>query len=144
MCMSGNDDFWDFYNEYTPKARKEQTCGECGRTIGKGERYHTQGGKSEGNFLWYKTCAHCAAASRWLEVVCEGWVFERREEDFMEHVVGEEKYVRSRALVRLVRWMRADWRDRDGHLRPVDEVKVVTGVAIASYKHQQAQDRRAA
>lgn len=136
MCMTGDDEYWDFYTEHTPRARQDHPCGECGRTIRKGERYHTQGGLNEGAFLWYKTCSHCDEASRWLSKVCDGWVFGRREEDFLEHVVGDETYVRSRPLVRLVRWMRADWTDRDGNLRPIEAVKALTNEAIVAYLDQ--------
>lgn len=138
MCMVGDDDYWEFYNEYTPKAKVEHTCGECGRTIAKGERYRTQGGKSDGYFEWHKTCLHCDAASKWLMVVCEGWIFTRRQEDFLEHIVGTEKYLRTAQLTRLVRWMRADWRDRNGDLRSVDDVQELTALAIGAYREQRA------
>lgn len=144
MCMYGDDDYWEFYTEHTPKARTEQTCVECGRIIEKGERYHTQGGKNDGQFIWHKTCAHCTAASEWLNTVCDGWIFTRRQEDFTEHVTGHEKYVRSRPLVRLLRWMQADWRDRNGTLRPVEHVQVLTGIAIAAYIRQRDAERVAA
>lgn len=134
MCMIGDDDYWSFYNEFTPLARKTHTCGECGRTIGRGERYHTQGGLAEDRFEWHKTCAHCTIASRWLQVVCDGWVFTARFEDLREHVDGDEKYLRSRPLVRLVRWMRDDWHDKAGELRPIEEVRRLVDEAIAAYK----------
>lgn len=136
MCMVGDDDYWEFYNEYTPRAKQDHVCGECGRTIAKGERYRTQGGKNDGQFEWHKTCLHCDAASKWLVVVCEGWIFGARQEDFLSHVVGEEKYVRSRPLTRLVRWMVADWRDRAGELRPIEDVQAVTSEAIQAYRAQ--------
>ena len=136
MCMVGDDDYWEFYNEYTPKAKQEHTCGECGRTIAKGERYRTQGGKHDGDFVWHKTCLHCDVASDWLVVVCEGWIFGARQEDLTEHVIGHEKYLRTAQLTRLVRWMRADWKDRDGNLRPVDDVRALTIEAVHAYRRQ--------
>lgn len=136
MCMVGDDDYWEFYDEFNPKARKEHICGECGRTIAKGEKYHTQGGLHEGFFIWHKTCAHCTAASEWLVEVCEGYIFGAREEDLTEHVIGHEKYLRTRPLTRLVRWMRADWHDRAGNLRPVEDVRQVTSEAVHAYRQQ--------
>lgn len=136
MCMVGDEDYWSFYNEYRPKARKEHVCGECGRTIAKGEHYVTQGGLSEAGFEWNHTCAHCDAASEWLISVCDGYIFGRREEDFTEHVIGHEKELRSAPLTRLLRWMRADWQDRDGNLRPIEDVWAVASEAIAAYRRQ--------
>lgn len=136
MCMYGDDDYWEFYTEFRPRARTEHTCDECSRVIGKGERYHTQGGKHEGGFLWYKTCAHCTVASEWLLEACDGWVFTRREEDFRSHVVGDEKELRSRPLTRLYRWMRDDWCDSGGALRPVEAVRLLTNEAIVAYQRQ--------
>lgn len=138
MCMVGDYDYWEFYNEYTPTARKDHRCQECGRTIAKGEKYCTQGGLNDGHFQWYKTCAHCDAASRWLSVVCDGWIFGRRREDFGEHVVGYEKDIRSRPLVRLYRWMVAKWQTPTGELRSVDDVEALTEEAVVAYRRQAA------
>lgn len=138
MCMTGDDDYWEFYNEFTPKARKDHRCCECGRTIHKGERYHTQGGLNDGYFQWHKTCAHCTIAARWLEVACDGWIFTMRQEDLGDHVTGHEKELRSRALTRLYRWMLADWHDRAGRLRPPAAVEAVVDDAIAAYVQQYA------
>lgn len=136
MCMVADDDFWEFYNEYTPKAKVPHICGECGRTIGKGERYRTQGGKNDGSFVWFKTCLHCDKASEWLVAVCGGWIFNRRLEDFLEHVTGHEKEVRSRPLVRLVRWMKAGWTDRNGNLRSTHDVDALVLEALGAWKAQ--------
>lgn len=136
MCMVGDEDSWEFYTEYTPKAKVPHVCGECGRTIAKGERYRTQGGKVEGGFIWHKTCIHCDKASEWLEAVCGGWVFTRRLEDFLEHVIGHEKEIRSRPLVRLVRWMKAGWTDRNGNLRSTNDVDALVIEALGAWKAQ--------
>ena len=135
MCMYGDDEYWHWYTEYHPKARKEHRCGECSRTIAKGERYWTQGGITDDQeFQWHKTCEHCAAASKWLEVVCDGWIFNARFADLYNHVAGDERYLRSRPLTRLVRWMRADWSDKNGDLRSLDDVETLTDEAIAAYR----------
>lgn len=134
--MNGDEDYWLFYNSTDPIARKEHKCSECGRTIRKGEKYQRAGGLTEFGFDWYKTCAHCQMASHWLQVVCHGWVFGAREQDLLDHVTGDESYLRSRPLTRLVRWMRADWAGRDGNLRPVEDVMAVTDEAVEAYKRQ--------
>lgn len=139
MCMTGDEDYWQFFDSKDPIARKEHTCSECGRTIHKGETYNRAGGMTEYGFDWYKTCIHCQAASHWLQVVCHGWVFGGREEDLLDHVAGDERELRSRPLTRLVRWMRADWADREGNLRPVDDVTALTVEAVDAYRRQYAQ-----
>jgi hypothetical protein len=69
-------------------------------------------------------------------VVCDGWVFNEREADLADHVIGYEKELRSAPLTRLLRWMRADWHDRAGNLRPVDDVEALTKSAITAYRLQ--------
>lgn len=89
---------------------------------------------TDDGFVWHKTCEQCTAASVWLEQVCEGWVFERRQEDFESHVLGDERDLRTRSLTRLLRWMRADWRNRAGELRPLGDVMVLTAAAIREHR----------
>jgi hypothetical protein len=139
MCMVGDDDWWDFFTSYHPKAKQDHRCGECQRTISKGETYWTMGGKHDGEFVWFKTCEHCQVASDWLQVVCDGWLFQRREEDFWNHVLGDESEIRTWQLTRLFRWMRADWRDRVGNLRPIEDVQALTDSAISAWRAQLAQ-----
>jgi hypothetical protein len=56
--------------------------------------------------------------------------------DLAEHVIGEEMYLRSAPLTRLLRWMRTGWKSHDGSIRPLDDVKAVTDAAIAAYEEQ--------
>jgi hypothetical protein len=137
MCMSG-DGYWDFHSDVERRANKEHRCDECRRTIAKGERYRHSTGKWEGDIVTSKQCAHCRAAARWLLVVCDGWVYEAIEEDLREHVNGEESEVGSWALARLCAWMARDWKDRDGNIRPLDEVKAQVEKAIAAYNEREA------
>ena len=59
----------EFWNSTTPKARKDYTCGLCGWTILKGEKYHRWCGKYDGDMFDDKqhlTCrniinAYCSA-----------------------------------------------------------------------------------
>ena len=61
FCIGGYD--CDGYPEFSdlawPKARKEHRCGECARTILKGEVYNRWSGKFDGELFRYKTCAQC-------------------------------------------------------------------------------------
>lgn len=43
----------------TPTARKEHTCGECGETIRKGEKYERYTGIGDGVMFTAKTCMLC-------------------------------------------------------------------------------------
>lgn len=49
----------EFYHYEWRTARKPQTCGECGRTIGKKERYHRTAGKFDGKIITLLECAEC-------------------------------------------------------------------------------------
>lgn len=130
MCMYGGDDEWDVFNSCERRAAKDHRCGECGRTIVKGERYAWAKGLFDGHWSTYRTCLQCEAAKQWLLAVCSGYFFEMTTEDLRNHVDGDEWYERSPALVRLVRWQVYDWYDRHGNLRAVEDVKELTRRAI--------------
>lgn len=140
MCMYDDSGGWRVFREATRRAAKDHKCGECGRIIAKGEEHRYATGLTYDWDSWesYRQCLHCVAASQWLLVACSGYMFNAIEEDLAEHVVGEESYLRSAPLTRLVRWMRADWRDRAGNLRPVEAVREVTAAAVAAYRAQYA------
>lgn len=136
MCMMGDDEDWAVYSEGARRARKAHKCVECRRVIEPGETYRIAEGLFDRTWYTHKTCAHCDAASRWLEAACGGWLYTLRQQDLGDHVVGHEKEIRSAPLTRLLRWMLADWRDRNGDLRSVDSVATVTNKAIAAYRRQ--------
>lgn len=140
MCMVDDGEGWDYglFSEGRRKARKPHRCGECNRMILTGETYRYWQGRYDGYWSSGKMCAHCDVVTKWLDVVCSGYLFNAIQEDLEEHVVGDERYVRSAPLTRLVRWMRADWRDRAGELRPVEAVTDVTQRAIDAYRRQVA------
>lgn len=125
MCMYDDSDPATVFRRQERTAAKEHRCGECGRTIARGEKYHHVVGLWDGWWSTFKTCAQCRQVELWLVAACGGFMFEMNEEDLATHVVGEESYVRSAALVRLYRWMVGDWRDRRGELIPVESVAEV-------------------
>lgn len=132
MCMYADDGGWKLYSEADRRAAKDHTCDECHRTIAKGETYRYVSGLDWVSECWstFHICAHCRQATRWLIAVCSGYMFEMTAEDLRNHVDGDEWYERSAPLVRLVRWQEADWQDRQGNLRPVDDVAAVVDRAI--------------
>jgi hypothetical protein len=62
VCIGGyeHDGPPEFFATRWPKARTGHKCGECRRTILKGEVYHRCSGKFEGDFFDDITCAQCA------------------------------------------------------------------------------------
>lgn len=63
-------------------------------------------------------------------------------EDLFVHVTGYEREERSAALVRVARWEADHWRDRNGNLRPVADVKALIDKAIAITKARHAEYAR--
>lgn len=133
MCRWG-DESVDMLNEVDRRARKDHRCFECGRTIAKGETYRYEAWLWEGDFDTAKVCQHCLQVRRWLSAACDGWVYGELAADLAEHVTGDESYLRSRPLTRLLRWMEADWHNRAGELRPVEDVRLVTDQAVEAFR----------
>ncbi len=136
MCMAHDYDDWTLFRSQERRANKEHRCGECDRTISRGERYRYSAGLIENYWQDFRQCLQCLAASDWLIVVCEGWLFDAIEEDLANHVDGDESYLCTPPLRKLVEWMRADWRDESGDLRSVEAVHALTAEAIAAYREQ--------
>ena len=110
MCMYDGDDPPAFYNATTPTARKAHRCCECRRTIEPGERYESVTAKWDMGVSTYKTCRHCDAAKHWLEVECNGYLFEAVEEDLEQHFDEQPDL----HLGRLIIGIRHQWRVRHG------------------------------
>jgi hypothetical protein len=139
MCMIDDAEPWTFHAQADRKARRHHVCEECRRFIWPGEMYRYESGKCDGYIPSWKTCWHCLEASRWLSRVCNGYLIAAVEEDLRHHMRGEEEgELSSSHLVRLIRWMEADWLDRQGNLRPVEAVHEVVERALAAYEAQHA------
>jgi hypothetical protein len=128
MCAVG-DECVEMLSSRSPVARKQYRCDECGRDIGIGERYQRDAYVFDGYFYDHIACGHCVAARRWLEVVCNGWVFGGVLADLSDHLA--ESWATSAMLVRVVRYSRRRWRRHDGGLVDVAEVKEWVGEASA-------------
>lgn len=117
MCMFDGDSYWKLAEATMRRARKPHRCGECARTIVKGERYEHFSGLDDDSDAWYtaKTCQHCLAARRWLLVACSGYIFEAVHADIGEHW-SESNALRTVALgrLKLAGASGRQWQHRDG------------------------------
>ena len=116
MCWANEGEPWRVYRWTMRTARKPHQCYDCRRTIAAGERYHYAVGLPDDRpRRWevMKLCAHCDAASEWLTVMCNGWLYGGIGMELREHW-DEEYLLRSPGLARLVlgaerRWQRTKW-----------------------------------
>lgn len=123
MCMVDSADGCDTFSRYVHrKARKSHRCGECGREIPSGETYRYATGLYDGGFWQAKTCAHCEAATRWLLLVCNGWLYGGVWEDLGEHWSEEWTPIKSLDLGRLLVWRNRRWLRPDGTLVDPEEI----------------------
>jgi hypothetical protein len=107
MCRIDDGERADFYLERNRKARKHHACGECERTILKGERYIYTSYGYDGTVSASKRCAHCNVAAEWLNKYCGGFLIEGIEIELEEHY--HEGY-REDNLVRIMIGMRRKWK----------------------------------
>lgn len=122
MCMVDDADPWEFFSDRDVKsARKEHRCDECQRMIRPGEPYYFATGKYDGYVESYHVCAHCRAASAWLQKACGGSLFTMVGEDLREHWAESESY-RSTMLRALIDGMGERWHDGAD---PVPDVEAV-------------------
>lgn len=112
MCRVDDSAGWKVSTDTKPRARREYKCDECQRTIRKGEVYHSFRGLSYEIDSWenHRMCAHCGAATTWLNVACSGWVMYSVLEELIEHW-EEDSYCRSITLARLIAGMKQQWHD---------------------------------
>lgn len=110
-------------------ARKEHRCGDCGRTIAKGEQYTYGVWLEEGDFFTVKVCAHCVTAGHWLTRICGGHLWPGVVEELEEHWDEERWSLGSYALGQLVVLARRRWH-RQGTLIDLDRLTAITERAI--------------
>lgn len=117
--MYDGDYYWKLDRYKIQRAAKAHRCDECGRAINKGERYEYFTGLSADSGYWYttRTCPHCLGARHWLQVECNGWLFEAVYEDLKEHFEEQPDLHLGRLLV----GMRRRWARRDGTLMDVTQ-----------------------
>lgn len=124
MCMTDYDRP-SVYSERERIARKDHKCGECGRTILKGEPYQFVSGVWDGRANSYKTCSHCCVVQEWLMRECSGFMFSMIGEDIEDHARDYSRI----DLFRLRVGMRHQWRTRKG--RPMQIPAVPRGLGKA-------------
>lgn len=125
MCMwyGGDGPTVSSHKEVT--ARKSHRCGECGRDIAVGERYHYGFQVYDGSAYSAHTCSHCRVAQQWLIRECGGYLIHGTWEDIQEHMT---EYPTLRLpLGRLVVQANRKWKHkRTGALVPVPLVPSAT------------------
>lgn len=117
MCRIDDCERVEIFNDSDRKARKEYKCGECYRTIAKGETYHYEAGKIEGYLDTYRTCQHCMVARKWLLRECSGWVYEQVIEEIQEH--AEEYPKIALGLRKIMIGAKRKWQRKQGGLMPL-------------------------
>lgn len=129
MCMVDDGEGWDFFSDRNVKAaRKEHCCNECNRTIRVGESYYFATGKSDGYVSTMHVCAHCHAATAWLNKACNGYLFGVVLEDLREHWHESETY-QSPMLRALIDGMSDRWHDGADPVPDAEAVRASVPVA---------------
>lgn len=115
MCMIDSaDGEWECIEQpRMVRARKSHRCGECGRTIDRAEEYERGTFAHEYGVTTVKTCEHCVAVRSWLDVQCNGFLFNGVLEDLEEHW-DESWELRGRYLALAIAGMRKRWTLADG------------------------------
>jgi hypothetical protein len=143
MCMVdyNDDDGGVWFGTTKPRANKEHVCGNCCRTIAKGETYARSSWVYDGYVSVFKMCSHCEAAASWLVKVCGGFICGDSGqvpgglpwEDLQEHWDDHAWPIRSLDLGRLLVGLKRGWKRRDGQLWPVELVQAwaTTGAQMA-------------
>lgn len=108
MCRVLEAESWDVVRNIYRTARTEHQCGECHRTIKKGESYEYTTGMIDSHWSSFYTCGHCKAASKWLDMVCGGYMMEEILEELDEHWYEYPEF-RSLWLARVIAGMRHQW-----------------------------------
>lgn len=120
MCMVDGGERADFYSVAKPIARRDHRCGECGRTIMKGEQYERHTMAFEGTASTHLVCAHCAVLTDWLVRECGGALIGQVIADIEEHATD---YLR-RDLAALGGCARNKWVKGPSFQKPFPGIKV--------------------
>lgn len=112
MCSLDGADPCDVYHAVMRTAAKPHKCYECGNQIAKGTRYETATMLYDGRWTTCRTCPHCLAAARWLELVCGGYLHGGLSEELEEHW-SEDPVYRSHWLGRAIIGLRRRWKGWD-------------------------------
>jgi len=121
MCMVDDGDAPEASVTTTPKAAKPYVCGECRRTIEKGERYLKYKMLYEGTWIESKHCLHCHQLASWLVGECGGFPCDQLIEDFEQHAIETKRFDMMRQL-----WGAKHKWQRRGQLMPVPKVLPTT------------------
>jgi len=77
------DECYETLSRGTPVARKEHTCGECGREIVPGENYERYEGIFDGHIDTHKTCLDCVSVR---DAFFCSWIYGNIWEDLREQL----------------------------------------------------------
>lgn len=84
IYVDSEDSQPDTFRETKPKARKQHKCGECSRTIERGEIYSRESGIWENGPETYKTCSDCLSIRN--EFFCDGGYYGQIIDCLREHI----------------------------------------------------------
>lgn len=130
MCAIDDcDERVEVLQEKDRVGRKDHRCSECYRPILKGETYHYEFGKLEGEPVTFRTCQHCMVAREWLRKNCGGWIYEGVIQEIVDHAV--EYPGLSDPLSHIAAGAKQKWISIGGTLLPIPEMPP----AISVHEH---------
>lgn len=106
MADPGDFDPWDVFDGGSRRAAKEHRCGDCRRTITKGETYWYGRGLIAGHWYTHRLCAHCNEAARWITLDSGAYGFG----EILSELAETFWDIPSLPLGRIVAHMRRQWR----------------------------------
>ena len=104
----------EFFRDTIHVARKQHNCGECRRTIERGEEYEYVVANWDGSFSTHKTCSGCMNVRD--KMFCEGFYYGTLWDDIREHVRYMDGKISSECLLSLTK------RSRDRLFAIIEEV----------------------
>jgi len=110
MCRAADIDISVYTETLVKKSRKDHVCGECGRTIERGESYLRAFSICDGDPFTNLFCTHCIIPMKWLIENCSTYIYTEVRSDIREHA---RDYKRT-DLARMSVAMKRGWRRFDG------------------------------